>query len=142
MTVNHTTEGPTSGQPVFTPISHPVVKRCGQKRIRQFIEKREQHLSQIDDAKAVGATISAVTLKSSIDRRLLKNLVLYKELPDIKTIEDVTDSALQTWLDSQDGRGTGDLSPEALEALVKKSVFMNVSEGDPEHRIKSFLGLY
>ena len=142
MTVNHTTEGPTSGQPVFTPISHPVLKRCGQKYIRQFIDKREQYLSHIDDAQAAGSTISAVSLKSSIDRRLLKNLVLYKELPNITKVDDATDQALQTWLDRQDGRGTEDLSPEALEALVKKSVFMNVSEGDPEHRSKSLFWDY
>ena len=114
-----------------------MLRRNGRKHIRTFLIKREEYLSHIDDAEANGAVIHPVSLKSSIDRELLLNLVRYQHIPKVSHVKDVTDKAFEQWLQTKDDRGLADLSPEALEASIKASVHMNTYEPDPSCRIES-----
>ena len=129
--------GTTAGQPVFTPIAHPVLRRYGRKAIHTFIREREQYLLRIADATASGATVSPISIKSSIEPDLLLSLVEFGEFDGVTAVHGLTEDILEAWLQDKDATSLDSLTLLDLEAAVKAFVRINVHEEDPEMRIKS-----
>lgn len=130
------------GQHMFTPITHPELRRLGRKTVHKFPREREQYLLRIAESQSAGSTITLISLRSSIDRDLLESLLSSKTFKYIDNFDDLTDSVLDTWLTERDGVKLESISLEDLEAAVKSAVKINVHEPDAEMRIFSLFSDY
>lgn len=135
MTTDNTTS--SAGQPLFTPISHPVLRRHGCKHMHTFLFKREEYLSHTEDVTVSKATILPATLWSSINRKMLHNVVRFQHILKKCNMSEFTDVYIATWLKKKIIRGIEDISPEALEAYFKVPVHIRSHEGDSKCRIES-----
>ncbi len=77
------------GQHLFTPVSHPQLRKLGRKNIRNFLRDRKQYLLRIADANASGSLVTAVSVKASIAYDLLHSLLFVGEFGDVKKYEDL-----------------------------------------------------
>lgn len=122
---------------MFTPITHPELRKLGRKHLHNFIRERERYLLRLEDIKASGASVQPVSLKTSIDPDLLLSLVEFGEFNDTEKLEDLTEGKIQSWLDEKSNVSLDSMTVEDLNAAVKTSVRINVHESDPEMRIKA-----
>lgn len=122
---------------MFTPISHPELRRLGRKNIHTFVRERARYLLRIQDVQASGSTISPVSLKASIDPDLLTSMIEFGEFDNVETIEQLSETNIQSWLDTQSEVSFDTLTVEELNSAVRSAVRINVHESDPEMRIKS-----
>ena len=127
----------TAGQPLFTPVSHPYLKRLGHKNICNFLRAREQYLLRLDDARNSGSAVAPVSIKASINPDILIELIDFDEFPGVDSIDKLNDEILEEWLKSKDTVSLSAISSEDLLSAVKANVRINVLEPDPELRIKS-----
>ena len=125
------------GQHLFTPIAHPELCRLGQKRIHAFLRERERYLLHINDAQATGSSISAISLKSSLDPDLLLSLVEFDEFDGVISVNELSEEALKNWLDDKETVNFDTLTTTELENSIRPSVRMKINEKDPELRIKA-----
>ena len=86
---------PTVGQHLFTPVSHPVLRRYGRKQIHTFVREREQYLLKIQEVNDSGGKISAISIKASIDPDLLLSLVEIGEFPGVSKAEALSEDTLK-----------------------------------------------
>jgi len=129
--------GPSVGQHLFTPVSHPELRRLGRKAVQTFIRERERYMLKIDDANASGANVSAVSIKASIDTDLLLSLIDFDEFPGVSKFEELKEETLEEWLEEQNVLKLEAISLPDLEAAIKCTVKMNIHEPDPAMRIKA-----
>ena len=128
--------GSAVGQSLFTPISHPQLRRLGRKNIHVFLRERENYLLCIADAQAIGSTIQPISLKASIDRDLLLSLVEFGEFAEVTSLANLTEDNLKAWLGAKEKVSLESLSLQELETAIKSNIRINVNEPDPEMRIK------
>ena len=126
-------------QTFFTPITPPILHSLGRKPIYTFLQDRELHLQKVEEAKASGQTVSAIGLKSCINRDLLLPLVEDETLKGIEKVDDLQETTLQQHLEEINAKDTPPLSAEDLELQVKKTVKMKASEPDPSLRIAQLI---
>ncbi len=74
---------PSAGQHLFTPVSHPELRKLGRKNIHQFLRERERYLLKVTDAVSSGANIIPTTLKASFDTDLLLSLVTLEQFAGV-----------------------------------------------------------
>lgn len=125
----------STGQHLFTPVSHPELHTLGRKNIHTFLRQRERYLLKVGDANAAGPTITPTTLKSSVDTELLLSLVALEEFPGAETIQDVTEDQVKTWLNAKDDVELHNLSLDEREASILASVRVKIHEPDASLRI-------
>lgn len=134
--------GPSGGQPIFTPIVHPELRRLGRKNIHIFLRERERYILRLEDAQASGSSVQPVSLKASVDPDLLLSMVEFGEFDNVTSLTELTDDNLRQWLDDKDEVSFDSLSAEALNAAVTQAVRINVHEPDPEMRVKALFMEY
>lgn len=127
----------SSGQPLFTPVTHPELRRLGRKPVHIFLRDREKYLLRIKDAQDSGSSITPVSLRSSVDRDLLESLISFGHFEGVERFGDLTDELIQNFLDQKDGAKLESVSLEQLEASMKSAVKLNIHESDAEMRIMS-----
>ena len=68
-----------------------------------FLQKRESYLARVQEALQSGVHYVPTSIVSSINYDLLTSLISIGEFDEISSIEELTDSALLLWLQSQVG---------------------------------------
>lgn len=128
---------PLAGQALFTPISHPELRRLGRKNIHTFVRERARYLLRIQDVQTSGSTINPVSLKASIDPDLLMSMIEFEEFEGVTELSGLTEGMIKSWLNTQSEVSFDSLTVEELNNAVRAAVRMNIHETDPEMRIKS-----
>jgi len=134
--------GPSTGQPMFTPISHPELRKLGRNPIHNFLLARENYLLRVQDAVSSGSSITPVPLRSSIDRDLLLSLISFETFPGVSKFDDLTEEVLEAWLKEKDEVKLESIPLEDLEETIKNGIKINVHEADAELRIQSLFTDY
>lgn len=130
------------GQHLFTPVSHPELRKLGRKSIHTFLQEREHYLLKVADTNISGASINVTTLKASFDTDLLMNLVMLNEFPGAGTIAAVTEEQLNTLLFAKDQVELQSMSLDDLEPSILSTVRINLHEPDASLRIMSLSSDY
>jgi hypothetical protein len=124
--------------PIVANIEHPILKRLGKANIRKFLTDRVCYVREIEEWSAqdnwkIGRPFS---LTFSIDPHVLESLVDLREFgAEVAAVADVTDATLLTWLEKTGEIKKDSLSSSKVQAIVSRSLRMNMSEKDPEQRI-------
>lgn len=134
--------GPSTGQPMFTPISHPELRKLGRNPIHNFLLARENYLLRVQDSMSSGSSITPVPLRSSIDRDILLSLISFETFPGVSKFDDLTEEVLEAWLKEKDEVKLESISLEDLELTIKNGIRINVHEADAELRIQSLFSDY
>ena len=124
--------------PIVANIEHPVLKRLGKTNIRKFLADRGSYVREIQERSAQdnGTIGRPVSLTFSIDPHVLESLVDLRQFgADIVAVANVTDEILQTWLEKNGEIKKDSLSFSKVQAIVSRSLRINMSEKDPEQRI-------
>ena len=128
--------------PMFTPISFPVLKKLGRRRILKFLQERDAYIRQVRDANNQGSTHQPISLVSSVDPELLTSLINLKTFSDVDSIDNLSDNALKTWLEQKTRTKIQNVTPENLLSDVKKFLRIQSEEEDPELRIMNLFSQY
>lgn len=132
-----------TGQPLFTPISHPRLSRYGKREVRKFLKDRERYILAIDDAVKSGAEIEPVSVKASIDTELLESFVFFRYLgPEVTAKDKVTDNLLLDFLKKDLEDSLDDITADELCSLIRKNVYIRMNEPDAAFRIRALLFAY
>ena len=134
--------GRAVGPPVFVPYQHPELKQLGRKTIHIFLRERERYLRRVQEAQSQGSAFKPVKIVASVDFDLLTSLIELDTFEKVTKIDDLSDEVLLAWLQAQAKVSLDSYSPEELEAMIKKSVAMRVSELDPRLRVISLFTDY
>jgi Reverse transcriptase (RNA-dependent DNA polymerase) len=124
--------------PIVANIEYPVLKKLGKQNIRKFLTDRDAYVREIDErsAQGNGRIGRPVSLAFSIDPSVLLSLVELQQFgAEVTKVESVTDSVLLTWLEKHRDLKKDGLSAAQVQAIIFKSLRMNMSEKDPEQRI-------
>lgn len=126
-----------AGQPVFISISHPILKRPGFDAKVRFIKDRKNYTKWIADANISGATLTPVSLLSSIDEDLLRSMVMLDMLPGAEKYEDITDQTISRWLNKIEFPFRPPTTPKQITDAVVKNVRISYEDSNPRSRIES-----
>jgi hypothetical protein len=124
--------------PIVASIEHPVLKRLGKTNIRKFLTDRVSYIREIEERSAQdnGTIGRPVSLTFSIDPHVLESLVDLRQFgAEVDTVANVTDAVLLTWLEKNGEIKKDSLSSSKVQAIVSRSLRINMSEKDPEQRI-------
>ena len=128
-------KGPVAGQHLFTPISHPVLRKATRKNIRNFLHDRENYLLQIQDANNSGAKVQPISIVSSVERDLLQSLIYMDEFKGVEEFSQLNDDILKEWLERHVATDFDSLTVDQLSTAIQKHVRINIHEADPKLRI-------
>jgi hypothetical protein len=124
--------------PIVANIEHPILKRLGKTNIRKFLTDRASYVREIEERSAQdnGTIGRPVSLAFSIDPHVLESLVDLRQFgAEVTAVADVTDAVLLTWLEKNGKIKKDSLSSAKIQAIVSRSLRINMSEKDPEQRI-------
>jgi hypothetical protein len=130
--------------PLFQPLAAPHLSKLSQHAIRLFMKDREQYLAAVAERRSQpgGDDLQPLSLLSSFDRDIVRNLCLFGDLGQEVTLGAVTDAHLETWL-NQFGEFPKEVASEAaVDSLVKGKLRMNLKEIDPVLRIMELFSSY
>ena len=133
---------PMAGAFVFAPIRHPVLRTIGRVPIQKFLKEREAYLLTVEEARSQGSSFAAVSLVSSIDANLLRNLIDLDTFAGVSERTQLTDENLNEWLTSRCTVPFSTIDPEELCSQVKCRVQMRVGEKDADCRIRLLFADY
>ena len=128
----------TMVSPIVAQIEYPVLKKLGKQNIRKFLTERRSYVREIEERNAQGnGTVGRpVSLNFSVDPSILESLVELGQLgPAVKSVSEVTDAVLSTWLEKHSDLKKDGLSASQVQAIVDRSLRINMSEKDTEQRI-------
>ena len=128
----------TMVSPIVAQIEYPVLKKLGKQNIRKFLTERRSYVREIEERNAQGnGTVGRpVSLNFSVDPSILESLVELGQLgPAVKSVSEVTDAVLITWLEKHSDLKKDGLSASQVQAIVDRSLRINMSEKDTEQRI-------
>jgi hypothetical protein len=93
-----------AGAHVFQAVQYPELDTLGLEAIRDFLKKRARYLRLVDqNNKADGVNVTPITVVTSIDPELLKNLIDMDEI-DAESIDDCTKESVMKFLESTQER--------------------------------------
>ena len=132
-----------AGQPVFTPIKHPVLRKYERLDVFYFLKNREKYISAIEDTCKTGGTIKPLSLKACINTELLENAVYLDEFgSSTNSLADVTDDMILRWLKADQENSLDSVTVDQIETAVRAGVQMRMSERDATYRVKSLFISY
>jgi hypothetical protein len=139
----------TVGNTIFTPlvanIDHPVLMRLGKASIRKFLIDRDAYVWEIEERSAQdnGRIGRLVSLKFSIDPQVLESLMDLRQFgADIILVALVTDDLLRSWLEKHREIRKDRLPASQVQAIITKSLRINMLEGYHEQRMIMLLSDY
>jgi hypothetical protein len=102
------------------------------------LTERRSYVREIEERNAQGnvAVGRPVSLNLSVDPSFLKSLVKLSQLgPAVKSVAEVTDAVLSTWLEKHSDLKKDVLSASQVQEIVDGSLRINMPEKDTEQRI-------
>jgi hypothetical protein len=124
--------------PLFASIIHPVLRKLGKQNIRRFLTERDAYVREIAErsAQQKGPIGQPVSLTFSVDPPILESLVELGQFGDeVKEVSEVTDGTLRKWLDSHRDIKKDGMTAAQVQALVSRSLRINMAENDCEQHI-------
>jgi hypothetical protein len=124
--------------PIVANIYYPVLKKLGKQNIRKFLTERHSYVREIEERTTQGNGIVGrpVSLTFSVDPSALASLVELGQFgPAVQTVASITDNVLLNWLEKHSDLKKDGISAAQVQALVGRSIRINMSERDTEQRI-------
>ena len=130
------------GHPMFAPIQHPQLAKLGRRNIVKFLDDYENYVLRSNEAVQQGSQHKPVSMVLSVTPKLLKSLIRLGTFGKVSSVDSLTDEILEKWLRSKTTTPIENRTKESLEADLRKNVYINTREEDPELRIISLFADY
>jgi hypothetical protein len=127
----------TMVSPIVAHIEYQLLKKLGKQNIRKFLTERRSYVREIEErnAQGNGTVRHPVSLNFSVDPYILWSPVELGQLgPAVKSVAEVTDAVLNTWLEKNSELRMDGLSASQVQAIVDRSLRINMSEKETEQR--------
>jgi hypothetical protein len=124
--------------PIVANIPYPLLKKLGKQNIRKFLTERDAYVREIAERSVQGNGVIGrpVSLTFSVDPTLLLSLVELRLFgAEVPTVASVTDAVLLNWLEGHRDLKQDGLSATKVQAIVSRSLRINMMETDSEQRI-------
>jgi hypothetical protein len=110
----------TMVSPIVAHIEYLLLKKLGKQNLIKFLTERRSYVMEIEDRNAQGnGTVgSPVSLNFSVDPSILESLVELGQLcPSVKSVAEVNDAVLNTWLEKHSDLKKDGLSASQIQAI-------------------------
>jgi hypothetical protein len=122
-------------------VQRPKLDTLGLVAIRDFLKKRARYLRLVAQKnKADGVNVTSITVVTSVDLELLKNLIDMEDI-DAESVDDCTDESVIEYLESTQERSAS-VTADCVKAEVLAEVSFAMSEKDPALRVKRAVADY
>lgn len=125
---------------MFTPISAPILRSVDPVKVSAFMNERENYKAEINSKKSEIPSLSVLSLKDSIDRNLLKNLLFMGKFDTIApkaTTDTLNDTQIETYLNSLLDHADKLYDPVLIDKALQ-GLRMPMEVHDPNARITEY----